>query len=363
MQTAFPLYRRLMAVLAGSRRSDLRQQVEFLKAENEILRRRLPTRIRTTVRERRRLIKLGRAVGPALASIITIVSPATFRRWVLSRRSHSSRPHELGEFARKPGRPRTPQAIRALILRMARETEWGQTRITGELRKLGFSQVSRSTVRSILREAGVPPRRLGAGGTWSKFLRQHARTLWACDFVATRIVTWRGVKDAFLLVFLHIGTRRMLLSPSTTAPTEEWVARETETFLQVIQSMDEPANILIRDRDTKFGPMFDAVLEDHRARAKVLPPRSPNLNAHVERAIQTLRRECLDHFIILGCRHMNALTQEYALHYNRERPHASLDHRTPSGPTPERLARNDEPRVVCHTRLGGVVQHYCRKAA
>lgn len=249
------------------------------------------------------------------------------------------------------------------MLRLAKETGWGQTRILGELRKLGFESVSRTTVRTILRQAGIPPRRPDGDGTWAQFLKQHARTLWACDFAVTRIVTPRGIKEAFVLVFIHIKSRRLFISPATVAPTESWVARETSVFLDVVEQMDEKVKILIRDRDSKFGPMFEAVLDDHGTSAKVLPPRSPNLNAHVERVIQTIRRECLDHFIIIGCRHMNLLTSEYAKHYNRERPHSSLEHLTPSGPGPLRFPSVRPSRVIGHARLGGVIRHYERRAA
>jgi len=218
--TATP-FRRLMAVLSCSTLNELRQQVKFLKAENEELRRKLPSRLQT------------------------------------------------------------------------------------------ISAISRSTVRRLLRNA---------------------------------------------------GHRRVFVSPAAVAPTESWVAQETSVFLDTIEQGGDRAKMLIRDRNTKVGSMFDAVHEDHGTKALVLPPRSPNLNAYVERVTQTLRRECPDHFIIHGCRHLNGLMCEYIAHCNRERPHSSLEHRTPSGPPTLVVATKGETRVIDHARLGGLF-HHCRQRA
>ena len=173
----------LLALLAGTSRSDLRRQVQYLKAENEVLRSKLGTRVSVTPAERARLARLAKAVGPAIKSLVSIVSPGTVLRWINrpGRRARFNRPAS----SRPPVRPRTPAEIRAVILRMARETGWGYTRILGEIRKLGLL-VSRSTVVNILREAGVPPVPSRGEPRWNDFVRTHARTLWACDFVARR---------------------------------------------------------------------------------------------------------------------------------------------------------------------------------
>lgn len=166
------------------------------------------------------------------------------------------------------------------------------------------------------------------------------------------------------MVFLHVGSRRLIVSPATLRPTRHWVAAQTNAWLDTIAAQGERIGPVLRDRDTKFGRSFDAALARAGAAALQLPIRSPNLNAHVERVIQTIRHECLDHFVVMGRRHMNHLLAEFTRHYNRERPHSSLDFRPPGGaPPPPMRAWPASDHIVHCTRLGGVLHHYERRAA
>src|SRR5262245_19046968 len=127
--------------------------VQYLKAENEIIRARLPKRTKVTPREKQRLLKFGRPLGSAIKDLITMISPRTFLRWANGDRPRdgAATPH------RPPGRPRTAEDLRELVLRIARETGWGYTRILGELKTLGLGSICRSTVVNILKEAGLDP--------------------------------------------------------------------------------------------------------------------------------------------------------------------------------------------------------------
>lgn len=208
------LYGRVLRVLVESKPHEPRRQVQFLKAENEILRSRIKGSVRTTPKERARLIRLGRPLGAAVKSLVTIVSPDTFCRWL---RGDAKATKSRGRP--KTGRPRTPESIRALVLRLARETDWGYTRIHSELQKLGI-RISRRGVANILKEVGAPSSPERSEQTWDEFIKAHARTLWACDFVAKKILTRRGWVDAYLLVFIHIQSRRVHISPATISPPE-----------------------------------------------------------------------------------------------------------------------------------------------
>jgi len=147
-------------VIAGSTQKELASQIRYLKIENEILRSKLPTRVPVTDKERNKLVKFGPKLGKALGELVTIVHPDTLRRWI--RETNKSRKKKEPV---KKGRPRTKEEIRKLIVKLARENDWGYTRILGELRKLGIKSVSRNTVKNILKENGLEPGPKRGAGT------------------------------------------------------------------------------------------------------------------------------------------------------------------------------------------------------
>ena len=357
------LFRRLLSTLAGSSRDDLRRQIQFLKAENEILRAKITGSIRVTPAERSRLVRLGMPLGRAIATLVSIVKPETILKWV---RAADKRPKRQ-YAARKPGRPRTPEQIRKIILRIARETGFGYVRILGELRKLGIGGISRSTVVNILKQAGLPTGPAREERTWDQFLKAHARTLWACDFLTLRVLTATGLKFAFALVFVHPKTRRAHVSVSTSNPDAAWCESTVGRFVASLPDGMAKPRLLLRDRDDKFAAgdgAFGRALGEADIKSVRLPHRSPNLNAHVERLIQSIQVECLDHFVILGTRHLDHLLSKYIDYHNRERPHMSLGFATPMGRPPPTSAGPIDPREVrCREHLGGVLRHYYRKAA
>jgi hypothetical protein len=177
------LYQSFLRLLATATDKALARYLQFLKSENEILRSKLPKRITVSAEERRRLLKFGKPLGAAIKDLITIVSPRTFARWA----SGEKRQRKKFDPSATLGRPRTDNAIRDLILKLARETGWGYTRILGELKKLGVRSIARSTVVNILRENGLDPGPKRGEGTWDEFVSQHAQTLWACDFFSKNI--------------------------------------------------------------------------------------------------------------------------------------------------------------------------------
>jgi len=332
--------------------------VEYLKAENRLLRDRLPKRLRVTVQERRRLVKLGRPLGSAVRHLVTIVTPRTFALWLMGERQGATAKRQ-----RKPGRPRTPDEIRRWVVWMAYETGWGYSRILGELKKLGIRAIAKSTVKNTLKEHGLDPGPKGGEGTWTDFLKRHAATLYACDFFSKKVATLRGVLEVFVLFFIHVSSRRVHIAGMTTKPTQAWTAARARESLCFLAGHAGERPLLLRDHDTKFEGAFDAVLGENGVRVNKVGPQAPNLNAIAERWVQTVQHECLDHFVVFGEAHLRYLLSEFIAHYHLERPHQGLGNRPLSGADPPRVAAAASGDIACDQRLGGLLKHYRRRAA
>lgn len=220
--------------------------------------------------------------------------------------------------------------------------------------------VCRSTVVNIFREASLPTGPERREASFDHFIRSHAETLWACDIVQQRILTLKGWRDAYLLVFVNVATRRAVATPCTEHPDAAWVAEQASSFKSL--TGESGCRVLTRDRDTKFGKAFDGALRDTGVTPVRLPHCAPNLNAHVERFIQTVQNECLDRFIVMGTGQLDHLVGEYLEHCDSERPHSGIGHRTPvKGGRPLKLSEYNGA-VRCRIRLGRVLRSYHRAA-
>jgi putative transposase len=236
--------------LAHATDRELARQVQYLKNENRVLRARLPKLVMTTPAERARLLKYGKPVGAAINQQITIVVPDTFYRWVREAKGHK-RPQ-----AKPIGRPKKPVDLKKLILRIARETGWGYTRVLGEIRKLTRHKVSRQTVANIMREAGLDPGPQRGEKTWDEFLRMHGVTLWQCDFFTKRAWTLRGRRYLYVLVFLNMASRKVFVTKTTEHPHAEWVAEQVGDFCRHAQENKLAIDLVFHDADRKFGKAF-----------------------------------------------------------------------------------------------------------
>jgi putative transposase len=148
------------------------------------------------------------------------------------------------------GRPRTAEDIRAPVVRIAAENGWGYTRVLGELKKLGIRNVSRSTVVSILTDAGLDPGPKRGVGTWDEFVKRHAATLWACDFLSVRSLTLTGYVELFALFFIHVGSRRAIVSGVTANPDAAWVTQQARNTTTDMTDLGLPPRVLLLDHDS-----------------------------------------------------------------------------------------------------------------
>ena len=304
----------LLEAIVGAVLAALRPRASLV-LENLALRQQLSVLRRSTPRPRLR--RLDRAFWIVLsrtwsrwADVLAIVKPATVIAW-----------HRRG-FARfwanksKPiGRPPLSEEIVALIVRMSHENPtWSRRRIAGELAMLGYS-VDKSTVAKYMGKRPQRPRR--PSQTWETFVRNHLVGTIAVDFLTVPTVTF-GILYVFFV--LSLDRRRVLHANVTAHPHAGWAAQ------QIVEALGPDISVrrLIRDRDGIFGSVFDARIGNLGVHQMLIAPRSPWQNGFAERWVGTLRRELLDHVIVLGQRHLLCLVRAHVAYYNQDRPHMSL---------------------------------------
>jgi transposase InsO family protein len=332
----------------------LRQQLRMLQRQQA-----RPPRLRRADRVllvalAQRLHTLARATRQPWHASCLLVSPATILRW------HRELVHRKWTFrGRRPvGRPPLGAELQALILRLARENpRWGYKRIQGELAKLGH-RVGRSTIRDVLKRAGLPPApaRSRRGISWRTFCRHYRQQVLACDFFTIETALLRTI---FVLFFIEVQTRRVHLAGCTAHPTGAWVAQQARNLAWQVQEGTVPATILLHDRDSRFTAAFDRVFTCEGLTVVRTPPRCPWANGYAERWVGSARRECLDHLLILGERHLLQVLTTYTNFYNQRRPHQGLGQRCPV-PLPSGLGTGP---VRCRDVLGGILHDYHREAA
>jgi transposase len=233
-----------------------------------------------------------------------IVSPRTLLRW------HANLVRQRWAYPRRtPGRPRTAQPIRALVLEMAKDNpSWGYRRIHGELTGLEY-KLAPSTVWQILKDAGIDP--APRRQTWRAFLASQAKTILATDFFHMDTVFLRRL---YVLFFIEHGTRCVHLAGVTAHPAGAWVTQQARNLLMSLEDHADDVKFLIRDRDAKFTAAFDAVFTAAGVRIIKTPVRAPRANAIAERWIASARRECLDRILIISEQHLRLVLSEYIDH-------------------------------------------------
>jgi len=331
--------------------SDLLRGKNDLVVENALLRqqlivlRRQVTRTALRPGDRVKLVLLAR-LARSWQDALLIVKPDTVLRW-----------HRRGfrMFWRRKSRggsrsSRIPKEIVSLIRDMALSNRlWGAERMRGELLKLGI-RLSKRTIQRYLRRFR-PPRK--SGQTSATFVENHAHQMWACDFLQTYDILFRPIFAFFLI---EVGSRKVVQVSVTRAPSQAWTAQQ----LRNATPWGQGPRFLIRDNDDKFGTAFDAVAKAAGTKILRTPIQAPRANAVCERFLGSVRRDCLDHIVILSEQHLLSVLREYVAYFNEARPHQGIDQRVPVGPANDNTAR--QGRVIARPVLGGLHHAYRRVA-
>src|SRR6266536_3204894 len=334
------LIRFVLAVLASPFKSKIRLEAEnaALRHQLVVLRRQLKGRARLMNNDRWFFVQLYRWF-PSILPVVMIIRPETLVRWHRA----GFRRYWRWKSRRRGGRPPIEAELRALIRRRSTENLLcGAPRIHGELLKLGFELAQSSVAKSMVKHRGPPSQ------GWRTCLRNHAPDIAAMDLF---VVPTIGFRMLYSFVIVRLDRRDLVWINITTNPTAEWIARQlTEAF-----PWNEAPRYMIRDRDRIYGAVVTRRLRAMGIRDKPTAPASPWQNGFAERLIGSLRRECVDHIIVLGEMHLRRVLKSYADYYNGVRTHRSLNKDAP-------VSRPVQRTGVISSRaiLGGLHHDYAR---
>ena len=352
-------FRFLVICLAGRLSQRHLQAIDYLREENRVLREQLgDRRLRLTDDQRRRLAAKAKGVGRrVLAEVATLVTPETLLAW---HRRLIAQKYD-GSANRGPGRPRKAREIEALIVRLAEENrDWGYGRIQGALSNLGH-EIARSTIAGILQRHGIEPApERNRKTTWKEFLSRHWELIVATDFFTVEVCTRRGLQRFVVLFFIELSKRRVQIAGIAPKPDGLWMGQVGRNLTDAESGILAGKRFLIHDRDPLFTGEFLGLLAESGVKSVKLPPRSPNLNAHAERFVRSIKESCLERMIFFGEGSLRRAIHEYVAHYHGERNHQGLENRIIS-PNSEHLAASGPIRR--RQRLGGMLNYYYRAAA
>ena len=324
---------------------DLLRSRVALEAEILVLRQQINV-LRRTRPKRPPFISIDRLIlggvcrlFPKMYDALAIVRPDTVIRWHRA----GFRSYWRWKSRRRCGRPTVPLEIRRLIREMSIANPlWGAPRIHGELLKLGI-EIGQTSVAKYMARRRAPPSQ-----GWKTFLRNHADGIAAMDLFVVPTISFRLLYG--LLIMGH-GRRQILWFGVTAHPTAEWIANQ----LTEACGWEQIPRYLIRDRDGAYGEIFIRRVRSIGIRDRPTSPRSPWQNAYAERLIGSIRRECIDHIVVFGERHLRHVLLSYMSYYNGTRTHLSLNKDAPMSRAAETAGR-----IICRPILGGLHHQYTR---
>lgn len=313
-------WKHLLAYITGTVDQELLLRNEYLVTENRILRNQIQGRVRLSDGKRQALAEIGQKLGKkALEEVATLVKPDTILAW---HRKLVAQKFDGSKQRKPPGRPTIDQEVEALVVRMARENRsWGYDRIVGALANLGHT-ISDQTVGNILKRHGIAPApERKATTTWKEFIRTHLDVLVATDFFTAEVWTLGGLVTYYVLFFIHLSRRQIHIAGITPHPNEAWMVQAARNVTMEEWGFLSPGQYLIHDRDGKYCPAFQQIIDAAGVTRVPLPPRSPNLNAYAERWVRSVKEECLSRLILFGEASLHHALTQYVAHFHHERNH------------------------------------------
>jgi transposase InsO family protein len=330
----------VLTVLASPFKSKSRLEAEnaALRHQLIVLRRKVRGRARLSNNDRWFFVQLYHRF-PSILEVLTIIRPETLVSWHRA----GFRRYWRWKSRSRGGRPQIETELRGLIRQMSMENLlWGAPRIHGELLKLGFEVAQSRVAKYMVKRRGRPSQ------GWRTFLRNHAPDVAAMDLF---VVPTIGFDLLYAFIIVRLDRRELVWINVTTNPTAEWVARQiTEAF-----PWDGAPRYMIRDRDQIYGAVVTRRLHAMGIRDKPTAPASPWQNGFAERLIGSIRRECLDHIIVLGEAHLRRILKSYAAYYNCLRTHRSLHKDAPASRPVQRSGI-----ITSNALLGGLHYRYSR---
>ena len=289
----------LLFILAGWVNREQQQVIEYLKTENRVLREKLgKKRLLLNDNQRRRLAIQGKRLGRKMLDEVGVIfTPDTILRW---HRELIARKWDYSKDRKAVGRPRIRQEIVELILKIAQDNpSWGCDRIQGALANAGYHITDR-TVGNVLKRHGIEPAPDRSPTlAWKTFLKAHWETIFAADFTTVEVWTKTGLTTFYVLVVMELKSRRVKVSDVTTNPHRDLITQVGRNLTGCDEFLEDATHLII-DRDTNFRPLRTFLRTQTNVEPVLLPPKSPNLNAYLERWMRSLKTECLNRMIFFG---------------------------------------------------------------
>ena len=351
------LWLTMMTCLAYCVDKELWKAIDYLKEQVRVLKEQQEKDKRILLNDRQRVrlaAKAKRLTRELLEATTILFTPETVLGWYCKLIAQK---YDGSENCKNPGPPRMSQEIIDLVIRFKQENpHWGYTRIRDYIVHLGY-KIGETTVKNILLENGLDPEPdLTRKTTWKEFIKSHWEVLAACDLFSIELFVKGKLVRCMVFFALHVATRRVEILGIDAQPDGPWME-------QIARNVSGEGGFLagkkylIHDRDPLFTQKFASILKTAGVEPVRLPPRSPNLNAHAERFVQSVKEECLDHLILFSEEQLRHVLTEYLRYYHHERIHQGINKII------EPQHEGNQGEILCIERLGGLLKSYHRRAA